>query len=49
MAKIIGSIGLAFTPLVVYASYEADSFWLFCVAAWVALASILLAFTKETK
>ena len=49
MTKVIGFIGLAFTPLFVYASYQADSFALFCVAAWVALASILLTFTKGTK
>lgn len=49
MTKIIGYIGLAFTPLMFYASYGANSFWLFCVASWVALASILLALTKETK
>ena len=49
MAKIIGFIGLFFVPTAVVISYEADSFALFCVAAWVALASTLLAFTKETK
>jgi hypothetical protein len=49
MTKIIGFIGLAFTPLIVVASYQADSFWMFCIAAWVGLASGVLAFTKETK